>query len=117
MDFIKQKKVNTFFASAIRKGDYGTNWQDKIVATLSDEVYISFDVDFLDPSVVSATGTPEPNGFFYYETIEIFRKIKQSGRKIIGLDVTELAPIEDAHHCDLTIARLIYKILNIEICG
>jgi agmatinase len=59
------------------------------------------------------TGTPEPDGFLYHETIEIFRKIIHSGRTIIGLDVVELAPQANLSHPDLTTARLIYKILNI----
>ncbi len=112
-EFIKSHGVNTFYASAIRRGIYSQDWQRSVVDTLCEEVYVTFDVDFLDPSILPATGTPEPDGFLYHETLEIFRKIIKSGRRIIGLDVVELAPMEAQRHPDLTIARLIYKILNI----
>ena len=62
---------------------------------------------------MAATGTPEPDGFLYNETIEIFRKLRNAGKKLVGLDVVELAPNENMSHCDLTTARLIYKILNL----
>jgi agmatinase len=59
-----------------------------------------------------ATGTPEPDGFLYSETLDIFREINRQNKKIIGFDVVELAPIAALHHPDLTVARLVYKMLN-----
>ena len=111
-EYIKANKVNTFYASAIRRGLHGENWQKKAVDTLSDTVYITFDIDFFDPSIIPATGTPEPDGFLYSETLDVFRELVKSGKKIIGFDVVELAPDDNAVHCDITSARLIYKILN-----
>ncbi len=110
--FIKMHHISTFYASAIRKGIYGSNWQGQIAETLSDTIYVSFDIDFFDPSLIPATGTPEPDGFFYSETIDVFREIKRLGKKIIGFDLVELAPIADLHHCNLTAARLAYKLMN-----
>jgi agmatinase len=110
--FIKENNINTFFASAIRRGLHGTNWQKSVVNTLNNEIYITFDVDFFDPAIMPTTGTPEPNGFLYNETLEIFRELKKAGKKIIGFDVVELAPIETFAHPNLTTARLIYKLLN-----
>lgn len=112
-EFIKKNKVNTFYASAIRRGVHGKNWQKKVVQTLGKEVYITFDVDGFDPSIMPSTGTPEPDGLFYSETIDVIREIVKSGRTIIGLDVVELAPVAGVHHPNLTTARLIYKILNL----
>ncbi len=109
---IKEKKINTFYASAIRRGLHGTNWQKTVVDTLGDEVYISFDVDFFDPSIMPSTGTPEPDGFLYNETLDIFREMIRQGKKNIGFDVVELAPVEGVTHPDITTARLIYKMLN-----
>lgn len=111
-EFIEKHKVKTFFASGIRKGIYGNYWQDEVVNTLSKQVYITFDVDYFDPCVIPATGTPEPDGFFYNETLDLFRLLIEEGKEIIGLDVVELAPIENLHHPQLTTARLIYKIMN-----
>ncbi|MCL2039342.1 MAG: agmatinase [Bacteroidetes bacterium] len=111
--FIKENKINTFYASAIRRGLHGTDWQKKIASVLEDEIYITFDVDYFDPSLIPTTGTPEPDGFLYNETLEIFRQIRESGKKIIGFDVVELSPVSTIFHTDFTIARLIYKLLNI----
>lgn len=111
-NFIKENKVNTFFASAVRTKKHSENWVEKLVNTLNDEIYITFDVDYFDPAIMPSTGTPEPDGFLYSETIEVFREIKKQGKKIIGFDVVELAPDEKLYHPDLLTARLIYKILN-----
>ena len=111
--YIKENGINTFYASAIRRGLHGQDWQNKIVDTLQNEVYITFDVDYFDPAIMPTTGTPEPDGFLYNETIEIFRQIRETGRKIIGFDVVELSPVETIRHTDLTTARLVYKLLNI----
>lgn len=112
-EFIRSKKINTFYASAIRRGLHGANWQNTVVDSLAKDVYITFDVDAFDPSIMPSTGTPEPDGLFYSETIDVIRQIIASGRRIIGLDVVELAPVKDVSHPDLTTARLIYKILNL----
>lgn len=111
-EFIKKNNIKTFFASSIRRGIYGKNWQKKIVETLNDKIYITFDVDYFDPSMMPSTGTPEPDGFFYNETLEIFREIIKAKKEIVGFDVVEYAPIENLHHAGMTVARLIYKILN-----
>ena len=110
--FIKDKGIQTFYASAIRRGVHGKDWQRSVVNTLSKDVYITFDVDYFDPSVMPATGTPEPDGFFYAETLDLFRMLLSKGHRIIGFDVVELAPMKGLSHPDLTTARLVYKLLN-----
>lgn len=112
---IKEKGIKTFYAWKIKKNLYTENWKKQVVESLTDEVYITFDVDFFDPSIIPATGTPEPDGFSYSDAIDIVREIVRSGRKIIGFDVVELAPIKDLHHPNLTIARLVYKTLNLAL--
>lgn len=110
--FIKENNVNTFFASGIRRGIYGKDWQKKVVDTLSDNIYISFDLDYFDPSIMPSTGTPEPDGFLYSETLDVLREINKAGKKIIGCDIVELAPINGLTHPDMLAARLVYKLLN-----
>lgn len=110
---IKEKNISTFYAWKIKQNLYGTDWVKKIVEKLTEEVYITFDLDFFDPSIMPSTGTPEPEGFNFTEAINIVREVVRSGRKIIGFDVVELAPIKDLHHPNLTTAKLIYKILNL----
>ncbi len=111
-EFIKDKGINTFYASAIRRGLHGKNWQKSVVSTLKKNVYITFDVDYFDPSVMPATGTPEPDGFFYAETLDVFRMLLKKGHRIVGFDVVELAPMSNLSHPNLTTARLVYKLLN-----
>lgn len=116
-EFIREKGIHTFYASALRRGKHGKNWQKSIVDTLSQDVYITFDVDYFDPAIMPSTGTPEPDGFLYSETLDIFRALIASGRRIIGLDIVELAPDKQVYHPDLTTARLLYKMLNFAFAG
>ncbi len=109
---IREQGINTFYANKIRRKHWGENWQQAIADTLSDEVYITFDIDYFDPSIIPTTGTPEPNGFLWAETMDIFYEIRKAGKKIIGFDLVELAPKEDIPHPNLTAARLVYKLLN-----
>ncbi len=113
-EFIRDHGVNTFYAHQIREGKYTKllkYWDDLVVERLTDQVYITFDVDCFDPSIMPATGTPEPNGLFWHETLQCIKKVAKA-KRIIGLDVVELSPIKNLHHPDLTTAKLISKILN-----
>jgi agmatinase len=113
-EFIRDRGVNTFYAHEIRRGTYTKvlkYWDDFVVEKLTDTVYISFDVDAFDPSIMPATGTPEPNGLYWDEVLQCIRKVARK-RRIIGFDVVELAPIKILHHADMTAAKLISKILN-----
>lgn len=85
---------------------------DEILAPLKNRpIYLTFDVDGLDGSVMSATGTPEPGGLFWQEVIDIIEKASQLGH-IVGADVNELAPKPNLHACDFLAAKLAYKILT-----
>lgn len=106
--FIKEKGVNTFYAHTIRGG---YNWSDGVMECLGDEVYVTFDVDGFDPSIMPSTGTPEPNGLYWAETMQLLRRIGEK-KKIVGFDVVELAPVKGVHHPDLTAAKLTYKMMN-----
>lgn len=75
-------------------------------------VYITFDVDGLDGSIMPATGTPEPGGIHWNEAMEIMRAVTKVAGKVVGADVNELAPIKGYHAADFLAAKLAYKILN-----
>lgn len=111
--FIRDKSINTFYSGGIHRNVYGAKWADAVAATLAKDVYITFDVDALDPSVMPATGTPEPDGLLYHEAVDVIRAVVRSGRRIVGFDVVELAPIKGLSHPNITAARLVYKILNL----
>lgn len=108
---IREKGVNTFFAYAIRAGVHGDDWHEAVVDRLTDHVYITFDVDGFDPSIMPSTGTPEPNGLFWAETMQLLRLVGER-KRIVGCDVVEFAPVKGVHHPDLTAAKLTYKLMN-----
>lgn len=85
---------------------------EHVLNLLTDNIYISFDVDVFDPTVIPSTGTPEPGGLFWYDVINILRILKKTKKRILGFDVVELAPDRINHHSEFTIAKLIYKIIN-----
>jgi len=112
-EYIKRLGIQTFYATGIRKGIYGDHWQRSVVQALpTKEVYITFDVDYFDPAIMPSTGTPEPDGFQWNETMEVFRELKKAGKKIVGFDVVELAPDLKARHATYLVAKLVYRMLN-----
>ena len=74
-------------------------------------VYLTFDVDGFDSSIMPATGTPEPGGLFWEETLNII-KIASKNSNIVGADVNELAPIKGFNSYNFLVAKLVYKILS-----
>lgn len=110
-DFIKKNKIRTFYAYAIRNGLHGKNWQEKVIKGLKKNVYITFDVDYFDPSIMSSTGTCEPLGFYWEETLALLKKLGKQ-RNVVGFDVVELAPKKGNPYPDFLAAKLIYKMLN-----
>lgn len=113
-EFIRDHEMSTFYAHDIRSGRHTRllkYWDDAVVEALSDEVYVTFDLDCFDPSIMPATGTPEPNGLSWAEVTQCLRKLSQK-KRLVGFDVVELAPIKGLHHADLTAAKLVSKILN-----
>ncbi len=76
------------------------------------EVYVTLDVDVLDPAVMPATGTPEPGGLGWYGALDLLARLS-AGRRIVGADVVELAPIPGLHHPQFTAARLVYELMGL----
>lgn len=109
--FIKENEISTFYARAIRKGAFAKGWQQEVLSRLGKTVYISFDIDCFDPSIVSATGTPEPGGLFWDETMDLLQLVGAK-RNVVGFDVVELAPEKSKPESNYIAAKLVYKILN-----
>ncbi|MDP4198867.1 MAG: agmatinase [Bacteroidota bacterium] len=117
-DYAAQIGVQTFYATKIRRGDHGSRWQKAVVSSIpSNEVYVTFDVDYFDPAIMPSTGTPEPDGFLWNETMEIFRELNRAGKRIVGFDVVELAPDSKARHATYLAAKLVYRMLNFAFAG
>ncbi|MCZ7555275.1 MAG: agmatinase [Bacteroidia bacterium] len=113
---IRSRGIHTFFAGDIRRGRYGQSWKERVLDALGDQVYITFDVDGLDPSVLLATGTPEPGGLLWDETIELLTMVGAT-KRIVGFDVVELAPRSDLPYSSFVAAKLTYKMLNAAFAG
>ena len=110
--FIKAKGISTLYAHEIRGGKFARkSWDDFAIENLTDDVYVTFDVDGLDPSIMPSTGTPEPNGLFWAETMQFLRKLGKR-KNVVGCDIVELAPMRDLHHPNLTAAKLASKMIN-----
>jgi agmatinase len=111
---IRERKINTLYAHEIRQGRYSKllkSWDDYAIELLSPHVYVTFDVDGLDPSIMPSTGTPEPGGLFWHETMTFLKKLGER-RSVIGCDIVELAPVKGVHHPDLLAAKLVSKMIN-----
>jgi agmatinase len=80
------------------------------VDRLTDEIYLTVDVDYFDPSILPATGTPEPGGPGWYETLDFIRELCRR-KTVVGFDVNELRPLEHDASSDFLVAKLVYKIV------
>jgi agmatinase len=111
MDSIEKpfiKKENLFLAEDIYDNDH---WMDKAVSRLSENVFITIDLDGFDPSIMPSTGTPEPGGLGWYQVIKFMKKVFEA-KNVVGFDVVELAPVEHEKSSDFLAAKLIYKLLS-----
>lgn len=101
-----QNRIKTFWAKDKRV------WKiNDIVGSLKEKVYLTFDVDVFDSSLMPATGTPEPGGLFWDQVADILRAVGRQ-KTIIGADFVELAPIKNFHAPDFLVAKLIYKTIG-----
>tara|TARA_R110002051_G_scaffold325317_1_gene427054 strand:- start:2974 stop:3918 length:945 start_codon:yes stop_codon:yes gene_type:complete len=111
MDIIEKTFMDeekTFFAHDIVNDEY---WMDKVIAQMTDNVFITFDLDALDPSIMPSTGTPEPGGLFWYETLEFLKQVFAE-KNVVGFDIMELCPNKVDKSSDFVAAKLYYKMLS-----
>ena len=90
-------------------------WIAKVLADLSPNVYLTIDLDGFDPSIIPATGTPEPGGLDWHQVTSLVRAVAHH-KKIVGMDVVELMPLPGEHASDFLAAKLIYKCLGYVFC-
>jgi agmatinase len=111
MDMIEKTYMDpdkTFFAHEMANNEY---WIDNVIDQLSENVFITFDLDALDPSIMPSTGTPEPGGLFWYETLEFLLQVFQE-KNVVGFDMVELCPNPTDKSSDFLAAKLFYKMLS-----
>ncbi len=111
MDSSEKKRMDesrVFFAERLGRL---ANWIDQVVSKLSQNVYVTVDLDVFDPSIMSSTGTPEPGGLSWYEVLTLLKAVCRK-KNIVGFDVVELCPDKRNKAPDFLAAKLIYKLLS-----
>ncbi|MDT0675434.1 agmatinase [Autumnicola musiva] len=91
--------------------DLYEDWQDDAIGQMTPNVFITIDLDAFDPSIMPSTGTPEPGGLFWYETLE-FLKMMFKKKNVVGFDIVELCPNKNEKSSDFLAAKLYYKMLS-----
>lgn len=107
-ELIRKEKIKVYPAHIIKKE---RKWISHILNDLTKHVYLSFDLDGLDPSIMPAVGTPVPGGLDWWEAIELIKNVA-ANKKIVGMDFVELCPLPQLFYADFTAAKLIYKALG-----
>ncbi len=102
--------ARVFFAHQIHNNN---DWMDEATEMLSDNVYITIDLDVFDPSIMPSTGTPEPGGMGWYQSLSFLEKVI-SRKNMVGFDVVELCPLPSNKAPDFMAAKLIYKLLSMK---
>ena len=105
--FLVQRKIEPSYAEALTSPDSAA----RVVSTLSPQVYISIDLDVLDPSIMSAVGTPEPGGLSWQQVLDLLRAVSDN-KQIVGFDLVELCPREGPSSCAFLAAKLAYKLVG-----
>lgn len=111
MDILEKSVMDpdkVFFAHEMAIDDY---WMENAIDVMGKNVFITFDLDALDPSIMPSTGTPEPGGLLWYETLDFLKKIFKQ-KNVVGFDIVELCPNEKDKSSDFLAAKLYYKMLS-----
>lgn len=107
-DFIRERKLQPIYAEQIDdKGD----WIERCLDRLSENVYLTVDMDVFDPSIMPAVGTPEPGGLSWQQVLSLLKGVVAE-KNLVGFDVVELSPIPGNQTSDFIAASLIYKIIG-----
>jgi agmatinase len=99
------------FAHQIGGADPETGWIDRALAGLTENVYVTIDLDGFDPAVVPATGTPEPGGLDWYQVTALLERVARH-RRVVAFDVVELLPTTGQWASEFLAAKLVYRFLS-----
>ena len=111
MDIIEKTVMDeekTYFAHEMAEDD---SWVDSAIDQMTDNVFITIDLDAFDPSIMPSTGTPEPGGLLWYETLDFLKQVFEE-KNVVGFDIVELCPNENEKSSDFLAAKLYYKMLS-----
>ena len=105
---IREKEIPTIFAHEL---DPEERWVERALEALGPDVYITIDIDYFDPGLVPATGTPEPGGGSWYPTLRLLERVFAE-RNVVGADLVELAPLPGIVAPDFLAAKLAYRLVG-----
>jgi agmatinase len=111
MDVIEKTIMDedkTYFAHEMAVDD---TWMDSAIDQMTENVFITIDLDVFDPSIMPSTGTPEPGGLLWYETLEFLKQVFEE-KNVVGFDIVELCPNAKEKSSDFLAAKLYYKMLS-----
>jgi len=103
----RRKRMTVVFGHELESPD----WEDRVLAALGPDVYLTIDVDYFDPAIMPSTGTPEPGGGAWSPTIRLLDRLFRE-RRVVGADVVELAPLPGMVAPDFLAAKLVYKLIG-----
>ena len=104
---VRENEIPVIFGHELQSDD----WIDRAVDGLGDDVYITIDIDYFDPSLIPSTGAPEPGGGTWYPTLQLLERVFEE-KNVIGCDVVELAPTPGISAPDVLSAKLVYKLIG-----
>ena len=107
------EKIKNFNYPVFMAKDIYNNeaWFDRAIDKLSDDVFITLDIDVFDQSIMPATGTPVTGGLDWYMVVKFLRRVFEK-KNVVGFDLVELAPTKNMHGCDYLAAKLVYKMIG-----
>ena len=111
MDISEKENMNFSNVFYAEKMYQNSSWMEKSISKMTNDVYITLDLDVFDPSIMPSTGTPEPGGMLWYEMIIFLNKLFTK-KNVVGFDIVELAPIENIVAPNYLVAKLYYKMLS-----
>jgi len=100
--------MKCFFAHEMQRDD---SWMERSISLMGNHVYVSIDLDVLDPSLMPSTGTPEPGGMYWYQLLNYLQRVFKT-KEVVGFDIVEFAPINTLKAPDFLVAKLYYKLLS-----
>lgn len=103
---IRAEKLNVIFAHEMQSN----GWEARVLDQLTENVYLTIDLDYFDPSLIPGVGTPEPGGGLWNETLALLEKVFQQ-KNVVGMDVVELCPIPGDRSSAFIAARLVHKLI------
>jgi agmatinase len=111
-EIVRLEPHRVFWAHEIAAaGPSDTTWMDDAVSPLGDAVWVTIDLDGFDPSIVPATGTPEPGGLGWYQVVGLLERVSRR-RRVVGFDVVELLPSDEHWASAFLAAKLVYRFLS-----